>query len=103
MARATPTTRGMPLAVTVVTTPLPFHYPDPLDPDELAADVRQILESGRLSLGPYVERFEAALEPWVGPGTVLAVSNCSDGLIAALAALDDPGGEVIVPGFTYLA
>lgn len=32
-----------------------------------------------------------------------AVSNCSDGLIAALWAVRDPGAEVIVPGFTYLA
>ena len=31
------------------------------------------------------------------------MSNCSDGLIAALWAIREPGAEVIVPGFTYLA
>lgn len=36
-------------------------------------------------------------------GRVIAVSNCSDGLIAALAALDSPGMEVIIPGYTFLA
>jgi dTDP-3-amino-3,4,6-trideoxy-alpha-D-glucose transaminase len=83
--------------------PIPFHVPDRLDVDGFVEDARVILESGRLSLGPYTERLEGGLAPWVGEGTVTAVSNCSDGLIAALWAIRDPGAEVIVPGFTYLA
>jgi dTDP-4-amino-4,6-dideoxygalactose transaminase len=83
---------------------IPFHVPDRIDDiDGFLADARTILESGRLSLGPYVERLEAGIAPWVGEGHVTAVSNCSDGLIAALWAIRDPGAEVIVPGFTYLA
>jgi dTDP-4-amino-4,6-dideoxygalactose transaminase len=82
---------------------IPFHVPDRVDIDGFIEDARIILGSGRLSLGPYVERLEGSLEPWVGPGAVAAVSNCSDGLIAALWAVRDPGAEVIVPGFTYLA
>jgi len=83
---------------------IPFHVPDRvIDIDGFLADARAILESGRLSLGPYLERLEAAVAPWVGPGHVAAVSNCSDGLIAAVWSIRDPGAEVIVPGFTYLA
>jgi dTDP-4-amino-4,6-dideoxygalactose transaminase len=82
---------------------IPFHVPDRVDIDGFVEDARRILESGRLSFGPYVERLEGSLGPLVGPGTVTAVSNCSDGLIAALWAVRDPGAEVIVPGFTYLA
>ena len=83
--------------------PIAFHLPDRLDVEGFIEDARVILESGRLSLGPYVERLEGALGPWVGEGSVTAVSNCSDGLIAALWAIRDPGAEVIIPGFTYLA
>lgn len=83
--------------------PIAFHIPDQPDIDGFIEDVRTILGSGRLSLGPFTAALEAGLAPWVGPGEVVAVSNCSDGLIAALASLGDPGGEVIVPGFTYLA
>lgn len=82
---------------------IPFHVPDEPDVDGFIEDARVILASGRLSVGPFVERVEAAVAPWVGPGTVVAVSNCSDGLIAALWAIREPGAEVIVPGFTYLA
>jgi dTDP-4-amino-4,6-dideoxygalactose transaminase len=83
--------------------PIPFHVPDRVDIDGFLGDARTILESGRLSLGPFTDRVQTELGPWVGPGTVAAVSNCSDGLIAALWAIREPGGEVIVPGFTYLA
>jgi dTDP-4-amino-4,6-dideoxygalactose transaminase len=83
--------------------PIPFHVPDRLDVDGFVEDARVILESGRLSLGPYTERLERGVAPWVGDGTVTAVSNCSDGLIAALWAIRDAGAEVVVPGFTYLA
>ncbi len=89
--------------ISTVAPPIPFHVPDEPDIEGFVEDARAILASGRLSLGPYTERLEAALGPWVGPGTVIAVSNCSDGLIAALWAVREPGAEVIVPGFTYLA
>jgi len=89
--------------ISTAAPPVPFHVPDPLDVEGFIEDARAILGSGRLSLGPFVERIEVGLAPWVGPGRVTAVSNCSDGLIAALWAIRDPGSEVIVPGYTYLA
>ena len=46
---------------------------------------------------------EREIAPWIGGREIIAVSNCSDGLIATLVALDAAGGEVILPGYTYLA
>jgi dTDP-4-amino-4,6-dideoxygalactose transaminase len=73
------------------------------DVDAFLADARGIVESGWLSSGPFVERLEQHLAPWMGDRPVIAVSNASDGLVAALATLAKPGCEVIIPGYTYLA
>jgi dTDP-4-amino-4,6-dideoxygalactose transaminase len=89
--------------ISTVAPPIPYHVPDLLDVDGFIDDARVILASGRLSLGPYLERLETGLGPWVGDGAVTAVSNCSDGLIAAVWSIRDPGAEIVVPGFTYLA
>ena len=83
--------------------PIAFHLPAIPDIEAYVDDVRTILSSGRLSSGPYVDRLERLLSPWLGDRSVVAVSNASDGLIAALSVLARPGCEVIIPGFTYLA
>ena len=80
-----------------------FHIPSLPDVDAFLEDARSIVESGRLSEGPFVRRLERELSPWLGGRDVVAVSNCSDGLIAALSLAAQPGCEVILPGFTYLA
>ena len=82
---------------------IPFHLPALPDVDAFLEDARAIVESGRLSEGPYVRRLESELRPWLGDHEVVAVSNCSDGLIAALSLLARAGAEVIIPGYTYLA
>ena len=84
------------------TDPIPFHVPDVPDVEAYLEDVREILHSGRLGNGPYRDRLEEVFASQLG-GSAISVANCSSGLIAALAALGEPGGEVIVPGFTYLA
>ena len=83
--------------------PIAFHLPNLPDVEAFLEDARAIVESGRLSEGPYVRRLERALQPVLGDRQVVAVSNCSDGLIAALSLLARAGSEVIIPGFTYLA
>ena len=80
-----------------------FHIPSLPDVDAFLEDARAIVESGRLSEGPFVRRLERELSPWLGGRDVVAVSNCSDGLIAALSLVAQPGCEVILPGFTFLA
>ena len=85
-------------------SPIAFHQPALPDVDGFLEDARAIVESGWLSEARYVRRFETTLVEWSGMDEVIAVSNCSGGLIAALAALElEPGGEVILPGFTFLA
>jgi len=81
---------------------IPFHVPDVPEVEPYLDDVRGILLSGRLVHGPYRDHLEDAFEAMLG-GRAVAVANCSLGLIAALASLHEPGGEVIIPGFTYLA
>lgn len=80
-----------------------FHVPALPDVDGFLEDAREILESGWLSQGPFVHRLEEVFRDLVGAEEAVAVSNASDGLIAALSVLGRPGGEVIVPGYTYLA
>ncbi len=82
---------------------IPFHRPAVPDVEAFLGDARDIVESGWLSEGPYVRRLERALAPWLAGRDVVAVSNASDGLIAALSVLAEPGCEVILPGYTYLA
>jgi dTDP-4-amino-4,6-dideoxygalactose transaminase len=89
---------------------IPFHQPDLPPIDAYLEDVRAILDSGRLGHGPYRDRLEHQMAERLGGGTVFAVQNCSNGLIAALSVATgaDPFGarrdhEVIIPSFTYLA
>jgi dTDP-4-amino-4,6-dideoxygalactose transaminase len=92
---------------------IPFHVPDLPDVDAYLADVRGIVTSGRHGYGPYRERLETEIAPLVGGGQVVAVSNCSNGLIAALSVVTEGGpttpaasperGEVVIPSYTYLA
>lgn len=80
-----------------------FHAPARPDVDGFLEDAREILESGWLSQGRYVGRLEEAFRDMTGADEAIAVSNASGGLIAALSVLGRTGGEVVVPGYTYLA
>ena len=72
--------------------------------DEDLDAVRGVLESGRLTSGPEVERFEQAFAEHLGAEHAIAVSNCTAGLhLAYLAAGVGPGDEVIVPSITFAA
>ena len=79
---------------------------------EEMAEVREVIESGRLSrYGPddgsfpaKVRSFEDAVAERAGVAHALALNSGTSGLFVALAGLGvGPGDEVIVPGFTYVA
>ena len=56
------------------------------------------------SQGPYLEQFEREFARFTGSSRALAVCNGTMALHLALMALDlQPGDEVIVPTFTYIA
>ena len=66
--------------------------------------VLEALRSGRLSLGPMVERFEQALAERIGARYVAAVSSGTAGLhLAVRLAGPGPGDEVVTTPFSFVA
>ena len=66
--------------------------------------VLEVLRSGRLAQGEYVERFERMFAELHGVPHAVAVNNGTTALVAALQALDlRPGDEVITSPFTFVA
>jgi dTDP-4-amino-4,6-dideoxygalactose transaminase len=68
------------------------------------AEIVDSLRSGWIGTGPKVQRFEHALEEYIGVEHVRALSSCTAALMLGLLALDvGPGDEVIVPTMTFAA
>lgn len=82
--------------------PIPLARPV-LGDEELKA-VAEVLASGRLSMGPWTERFEADFAARLGVGHASAVSSGTAGLHLALRASGvKPHGEVITSPFSFVA
>lgn len=76
----------------------------PLVTEEDCQRVLDVLTSGRLSSGEWVERFEAAFASYVGVTCAVATSSGTAALEALLEAMGvGPGDEVVVPAFTFAA
>ena len=83
-------------------TGIRLAFPD-VGADELEA-VREVLESGALTMGPKVAEFEELVAAACGVEHALAVSNGTAALHVAVLALGiGPGDEVIVPAYTFPA
>ena len=64
----------------------------------------EVLESGRLTMGPKVDEFEAELARACGTPHAVAVSSGTAALHLAVTALGlEPGDEVLVPAYTFPA
>jgi len=71
---------------------------------EIDAAVLEVLGSAAFINGPAVSRFQASLERYLGVEHVIPCANGTDALQIAMMALGlEPGDEVIVPSFTFLA
>jgi dTDP-4-amino-4,6-dideoxygalactose transaminase len=71
---------------------------------EVDEAVLEVIQSAAFINGPKVKEFQAALENYLGVKHVIPCANGTDALQIALMALDlQPGDEVIVPAFTYVA
>ena len=82
---------------------LPVYQPD-LSGNERAYVLDAVESTWISSRGAYLDRFEAAFAQVVGTPHVTAVCNGTVALHLALHCLDlQPGDEVIVPSFTYIA
>jgi perosamine synthetase len=81
---------------------IPLARPS-LGPREEAL-VLEALRSGRLSLGPFVERFERELAEWLGVSDAVAVSSGTAGLHLGVRALGwGAGDEVLTSPFSFVA
>ncbi|HEX8878157.1 MAG TPA: DegT/DnrJ/EryC1/StrS family aminotransferase [Phycisphaerales bacterium] len=81
---------------------IPLSRPDITNLEEEM--VLQTLRSGRLSIGPMVERFETALAARVGVRHAVAVNSGTSGLHLVMKALNiGPGDEVITTPFSFVA
>ncbi len=71
---------------------------------EIDAEVLNVLETTSFIGGPKVAAFQQNLESYLGVNHVVTCANGTDALQIAMMALDlQPGDEVIVPAFTYVA
>ncbi len=76
----------------------------PVTGEEEVDAIRQVLESGILTNGPWTRRFEAAMAELQGTEHAVAFANGTVALSAMyLAAGIGPGDEVIVPSLTFIA
>jgi perosamine synthetase len=83
-------------------------FPIPLARPDLGAReeelVLEVLRSGRLSLGPVLERFEAAFAAWLGVDDAVAVSSGTTALHLGVRALGwGAGEEVVTSPFSFVA
>ena len=82
--------------------PIPLARPD-VGPREEEL-VRDVLRSGRLSLGPMLERFERDFAAWVGSEDAVAVSSGTAALHLAVRALGwSAGDEVVTTPLSFVA
>ena len=82
--------------------PLDLARPE-IGPDE-EREVLGVLRSGRLSLGPVLERFERDFAAWLGVDDAVAVSSGTAALHLGVRALGwGPGDEVVLSPFTFVA
>jgi dTDP-4-amino-4,6-dideoxygalactose transaminase len=82
--------------------PIPLARPDLGAREEEV--VLEVLRSGRLSLGPVLERFERAFADWLGVEDAVAVSSGTAALHLGVRALGwGPGDEVVTSPFSFVA
>jgi dTDP-4-amino-4,6-dideoxygalactose transaminase len=76
----------------------------PILGEEEKAALREVIDSGWVSMGPKVQAFEAAFAALHGRKTAVAVNSCTAALHLILRAFDiGPGDEVLVPSVTFVA
>ncbi len=82
--------------------PLSLARPD-IGPEEERL-VLEVLRSGRLSLGPMLERFEAGFAEWLGVDDAIATNSGTTALhLGVRAAGWTCGDEVVLSPFTFVA
>jgi perosamine synthetase len=66
--------------------------------------IQEVVRSGWLVQGPRVAEFERIFKDFIGVNHALATTSCTTALhLALLAAGIEPGDEVLIPSFTFIA
>src|SRR5437773_2460441 len=81
---------------------VPQVRPDLPPFEDVAKDVRFMMESGHLTKGPHLRAFEQAAAAQLGTRHAVGVSSCTAGLMLTCQALGLKG-DVVVPSFTFMA
>jgi dTDP-4-amino-4,6-dideoxygalactose transaminase len=68
----------------------------------VAVDIDAILESGRLMMGPYKDRLEAAFRDLTGADHAISLNAATTGLQIALRYFECRGREVLVPAASFV-
>jgi perosamine synthetase len=76
---------------------------DAADRTWIAERIMEVLESGRLTLGPYGEQFEQAFAKYTGAKHAVAVNSGTCSLEIMLRAIGVEGADVLVPANTFVA
>ncbi|SHH38828.1 DegT/DnrJ/EryC1/StrS family aminotransferase [Thermosipho atlanticus] len=80
--------------------PLSNSYLD----DEDITEVLKVLKSGRLALGPYLEKFEKIVADFIGVKYAIAVNSGTSALHLVLKSLSFSSQDILlVPSFTFIA
>lgn len=86
----------------MVSAEIPLSRPDISELEHRL--VREVLDSGRLSIGPMSDRFEELVAQRVGTRHAVSVSSGTTGLHLVLLGLGvGPGDEVITTPFSFIA
>lgn len=82
---------------------IPIIRPD-VAMEDVKTDIADILASGILTGGKYVEEFETTVADWVGVRHGIATTSATTAIhLALIAAGIGPGDEVLLSDFTYPA
>ncbi len=72
--------------------------------EEIDSAIQEVIDQAAFINGPQVKKFGQELAEYLGTKHVIPCANGTDSLQIAMMALDlQPGDEVIVPSFTYVA
>ena len=84
-----------------ISSAIPFF--EDADIEKISDDVKIILKSKKLVLGPYTQKFENLFSKYIGTKYGIAVSSATAALEIVLAYCDVKDAEVIVPCNTFIA
>jgi len=88
----------------MTTEPKELSLSPPIVGDAEAQALKEVIQSGWITMGETVQRFEQAFATLHGMNDAVAVSSATAGLHLSLAALGvGEGDEVIVPSLTFVA